>query len=1091
VLNLSKPSKFLSRALILPLVLSFSGTLPVIRTALANDARTDFRALSQQGLDLDEEIKLQVRRARHPGTPGTPDGIPTAGDVSQLEASLLKWKSEIERVLTLPDSPSAAGAEFLPIDGKLRAINSYLNVLTSLATLRIALGLPHALSWSDGFALQVRKALVAEMPGLGTLTTNRMGDRFMPMVIDRGADNQTDPVRLKISASLVQGLELGRLADQPDDDTNLTMLKYLAVRQLISNLADLRYIKRDHDVSIPEIPAPLKAKLDSMGMAQVIAEEQRRAVAEPGARAALLERYAAIADEIQTYVDDELVTELANIIGKDDRKRLAARGPLKEALTESERNNLRESLAQEFNASSAPFSALGARDLDDALASIVANAKANCALKEIMELMGKGVLGDLTSEQRHRIMDRLDSRKESYVAGLEPKTIRRWESEARRATEELLYSSQRIRFIDNVLVHAPEAVKSLQHAYSGETVDPEILSETLQGDLAKLAPSNDAKDEMITITRAGSYLSARGKYAEIVAHDSDSSTVADGTVDPEKIETFLAHHSLAPYLPKPPHTSAERIARIENRIGAVKRSDLRALVKWGEWMGFHRKYSSGNPSLREVVTDKRRADQYVQKLEASVETQYPILGIKVQDGIRLANALTDINPHFESSPQIEDQAQHLIDQALVRIESQVRRNIDKVGSARSGAEIEKVVTSSMMLALVMKGFPEFHLYEDQFIQELLSPSATDQVMRRYVGPYMAYGFGAIMLMHGTNWVAKQGAKRLGWGFLKDAFPVTNVLTWGLDSVLAGYMRSAMIVILADTAYNAYGLYRERQQRQQIQDFSSCSADGPCFFDAEELAAANSAYSVAKWSFFGRMAMDTGLMYLPMGISLVHQFGDRLVMAEFMADTQAFERLGLRPSEFEKVERNMELARSIREGHADVHIVKNAGADVAHLAEFAERLVKMSAENWAELERSYARLSAKIKAGQTYRLPTVIDRLAIQDAFKSLDLSPKKPASWDKIEEARALHSRAAPTRGTEGKVNRAARFLKSYLLADPGVRTREFKLPSLPERKLLKALGRNGMIEKVWDDFARAEIHGMDTGPANDDGSAPKGGWVN
>ena len=130
------------------------------------------------------------------------------------------------------------------------------------------------------------------------------------------------------------------------------------------------------------------------------------------------------------------------------------------------------------------------------------------------------------------------------------------------------------------------------------------------------------------------------------------------------------------------------------------------------------------------------------------------------------------------------------------------------------------------------------------------------------------------------------------------------------------------------------------------------------------------------------------------------------------------------------------------------------------------ITALTAEEWSAYEQAYARLAAKVRAGETYRLPTIIERLGIEDAFKSLGLDIKSATSWDRIEAARAFRESAATSADAAKKVNLAARYLKVYLAEVPNMRVREFVPISKAERALLKTLGRSPILDQFWEDFA-------------------------
>jgi hypothetical protein len=1162
----TKAARLLQQCLAFTLTLSLSGVLPVV--GQIKQARADSKSLAkaaiEEGNQIDAQLKMQVRRARHPGTPGTEKGAANAWDIGLIEGRLRAWKAQLETLLALPSEPKKKGDDFASVELKISAINRYLNELTQLTSLRIALGQSHGPAWSGDLALLVPQDLISEIPGMGTPASSRLGDHYMPMIIDRGAAGGTAPGKLRLSTSLVQGLELAHLADVQNDDTNFTMIKYLATRQLLANLSDLRYVSKSHQVEIPQVPARLRAKLETMGLAAEIAEEQHRAIAEPGSRIALLQTFEGIQASLPQFITPELIQGIAIAAAKTGRQRKQAQDPLRQILTAAETENLPAALEMEISAASIPFSTQNPKELGASLRSLLATAKTNTQLKKLLELIADETLGYLSLEKRRAIMAQLEARRTSYEAEISGKLIQDWQAAARAVSEELLYGEQRRNFVQSVFYGAPEAVDATRAGFSGDSVDPSLLSQVFAPELAALAPSDLANEWFQDIRSAGSYLSARAKYNEIVLKEVSPELMTGGIINAAKARAIIHTRDFAPSrLVVTDNTDPRLAERFRARMGNSHRADLLALIQYGDWMGFHRVYLRHNPSVEDVLTEdikvpdnirktfpgigklahKSRAKEYYARVDAAVTNRYPILAAKIPYDLvthktgwhkaslheadddydsgnddrmvygeydevtrepRLADALVALNPRGTCDEATEAKAAELIDLALVRVEDQIRKNIEKVGNAKNAGEIEKVVTTSMMLSLVMHGFPEFRLYEERFLEDLLSPSLTDQLMRKYAGPAMMYGFGAMMFIKGVDWVAKKMVKR--------AFPITQVFSLGFDSLMAGYMRGAVILMIADSVYQINEQLHMSKERDQAEDFFFCSIEGGCFTDIDQLRAENSAYKLSKWMLYGRLAMDTMLMYLPMARGVYTKWGQKVALKELAQDSEAFAKLGLRIGDFGQVERSMNLARTIRDGRAlgtDI-IQATAGDEGAWIhvrkgqvleledglhyqvdatgwvrqadAEMLSRLVPQffhdassgvtslaTAEGWAALEQGYARLTGKIASGATYRIPTVRERMAVEDAMRALELNPTSSKSWEDIERAQVFHEKAAVGQAAAARVSRAARFLKVYLQASPNIVKTGLEEVTRAERRLIKALNGTQDTESFWECFELME----------------------
>lgn len=1161
----------LRQALVFTLSLSLSGLLPVL--GQIQQARADvtslIRAAIEEGDQIDKQLKMQIRRSRHPGTPGTAKGFTTPPELALLEARFKLWKTQLEHLISLPQEPERHGGDSTSVAVKVSAINRYLQEVAQLTSLRIALGLPHGPSWSKELELAVPQSTLPEISIPTTKEPNRFGERFSPMIIDRGAEGSS-VARIKLSARLIQGLELARLSDVQNDDTNLTMIKYLATRQLLSNLNDIRFVSSNHPIDFPQIPARFRSKLESMGLASEIAEEQYRAIAERGSRFALLQTIDSIGASLPPFVTHELIEGITAVIVPNKKQRKSAQSPIQELFSAAESKGLTKMIEGEIDATTTPFSTQSATRLGDTLRAVLSSAKARTQLNKFFELMTNEGLY-LSLESRRTIMALIDERRASYEAGIPSELILAWQTAAKSLSEDLLFGEQRRNFVQDVLYRAPEAVSSTRQSFSGDVIDPSLLSQVFAVDLAKLSPSDAASAWFYEIRTAGTYLSARAKYNEIVQREISPGLMTGGIINGPKALAIVNTRDFTPKeIPVTENTDPRLADRIRARMGHSRRADLLALIQYGDWMGFHRVYLKHNPSVSDVLEKdvqvpsyfskmfpeavsklgKSRISEYFAHIDAAATNRYPILAVKIpykmvtrktgwhkaskhelEDGDydsgsgdrliygeydeinhepRLADALVGLNAGATCDEATEARAAELIDMALVKIEEQIRKNIEKIGNAKNAGEIEKVVTTSMMLSLVMNGFPEFRLYEERFLEELLSPSLIDQVMHKYAGPAMMYGFGAMMLIKGVNWIAKKAIKR--------AFPITHIFSLGFDSLVAGYMHGAMYLIVADTVYQINETLHQGKQRQQQEDFFFCAVEGSCFTEISELRAANMNYEFSKWMLYGRLAMDTMLMYLPVGRGKFTQWRERISLKEFTADGQAFEKFGLKPGDFNKVERAMKLARMVREkralgpdfviaaeggnpgmynGAGWVHVAQGERVKLGHELsypsevsglisiadlEILSKLVPQfvhdgtsgimslaSAEGWGQLEQSYARLSGKIAAGMAYRLPTVVERMAVEDAFHALELPPGKLKSWEMIEDARALHEKAAPDHESASRINRAARFLTQYRATSPNVTQQGLLEVSSAERRLFKILKRAYPAEAYWSTFELLE----------------------
>jgi hypothetical protein len=1092
---------------------------------------------------LEKLLSTQVRRARYPGTQGTEPGTPTLGDLKAIEARFQRWRIDIEHILALPPESARAGEEFVVVDHKIAAINAYFDRLAQLTVLRIALKQPHGPAWSDQFGLSVTTEMADHIAsGMGEVNTNRIGDKHSSMLVERSADASSDSlVRLKISPGYTQGFELALLSDTRDKGSHLAMIQFLATHQLLSNYYNLRYILPWRGTDLPQVPKRLRDKFETLSVASDIFETQDQMLfAEQAQRLSLQVSYEAIAPQVPRLVTPELAAEIAAIVGSTPKESGKAEAPLFELLQEGESAHAAEELSRYVTSVGRPFSGQTPEERIESLRSALAFSRAKAVMRKILEMQSTSLIPDFSYEAFEQLAKLMSSRQEALKIRIPSDLVTRWRDEAAQYNDSELSGKRRRQFLLDLLALAPEASGETRKAYAGASIDMKLLSQVYAPDLERLAPSEWLSGWMRQIQDAGSYSAARALYVEVTTRELTPGILTGGLVNERKALAAIGAKSFASEeTPLTGNTPLVLAARFRERIAQGRKADLETLVKYGGWMGFHRAHSRPNPAVDEVLTDKDRNALYYELVDQQALNKHPILDIVVPfrfvkkvevpilvepgyvefevverriESARLADALVAINPGrtCPPSPETEAQAETLINYALADLENQIRKNIETVGNATSQEEIRSVLSSSMMISLVMSGFPEFKRFEKSSLEELLSPSLLDMAMNRYATPAMMYGFGAMMLMQGTDWIAKRVSK--------GAYAITHVLNEGFQGVLEGYMRGAMALIVADTAYQISELAHKRSEKRQTEDFFLCSASGPCFSSIENVRAAAATYSRAKAEMVFRITLDLFFMYRPIVRGFLVNRGERAAMRDFAADSQAFETLGLKPGQFGEVERVMSIGRALREkrsigsvlvspqagqGGTWVPVRKgqvlasSAGSEIKAatggwvrvedilvaqrlLPRFSKRLPSAGAgmalkskQGWSAFESAHARLAGKIAQGATYRLPTMVERVAVEDAFRALGLSGADVSSWAKIEKTRALQIRGTPDPEMISRINRAAGFLDKYKVEYPGVATEGLAVPTRPERQLLTALRRSPDVELYWRLFGES-AHGFD-----------------
>jgi hypothetical protein len=318
------------------------------------------------------------------------------------------------------------------------------------------------------------------------------------------------------------------------------MIKYMATRQLLGNLADIRYLSssahRD-TIEIPEIPAKLRAKLESMGLAKEIAAEQDRMLREPAWRITLKKTFSAA--PFPAFSTPELAHGIGEVLADAPRDADRVAAPIAQLLGSAEREMLATSIGEEIEAASMPFSEQDDAQIADTLVPLVATAKLNTQFKKLVELISDETIDDLTLDQRKKILALLDARKAAYEAGIPRAAIRAWVEAARRSINAMIYDDQRDAFVQDVLVRAPLAVARTRAAYAGDTVDPSLLAQVYSNELYKMAPSDEASGWLREIYSQPDWLQARAKFNEIILRELGKG------VHPELVATEIVNEKVA------------------------------------------------------------------------------------------------------------------------------------------------------------------------------------------------------------------------------------------------------------------------------------------------------------------------------------------------------------------------------------------------------------------------------------------------------------------------------------------------------------------------------------------------------------------
>ncbi|HTL12771.1 MAG TPA: hypothetical protein VL588_09805, partial [Bdellovibrionota bacterium] len=504
--------------------------------------------LVDRGEALNRDLETQIRRVKHPGTPGTQAGTPTSFDVGALEARILAFRQEAEAGLALPQLPQADGSPYWAVDLKLTVVNQYFNLLKELINLRMVMGLGHGDGWRQGFDLRMPAQALRQLPGMGVANDPKAGDTFFPMVFVPGpADGQ---VSLRLSKSLIRGMELGRLTDSPDQANFLTMVQYLAVRQLMQNLSEIKYVRRDHQMTWPEFPSDFTHKLESFGVMDDLEAEQEVALLEPALRTNLQRQFENIKAQLPPIVDDAFCGSMADVIlgggtAEEDRQELS--GLLCSSMREAEDKNLAAYLNQEFTSASEILELQNGPELRDSLRFILMNARVNVILRKLLAMNSAHVISVPLSIRR-ALMPLVETRRGWMSAGTPDSVLDGWGHAAKTALESYVYDQRRAEFIENLYVQARSVGAIYDHRVGDDYVDLPVLSSSLAKKIEKRSPKQATRGWIADVAGAGDYAAARDRYAAIMAEQTYPGVLRDGgVVDPGLVKLYTDVADLRPH----------------------------------------------------------------------------------------------------------------------------------------------------------------------------------------------------------------------------------------------------------------------------------------------------------------------------------------------------------------------------------------------------------------------------------------------------------------------------------------------------------------------------------------------------------------
>ncbi len=893
------------------------------------DIYPEMNRLGTETSDIQVSIRKLLRRARHPGAPGSDGGKPTPSEVAAVESRLQTLGRELDTWFAAPSSPTPGEKIFLWDEVKLRLLSAHFNLLTALINLEISLGRDYGRAFIDRFSLQVPLERISMLQGLGKAVRGQLGESFYGLNIDRGGNGAAETIRITLADNIIHGLELGQTTGgDPTSEKYITMVRYLTVRQLLQNLNTIKTLKRVPELASVTIPEALTTKLPSLGLSGNLLAEQEKAALEPLARLALGEAFSDIESSLPVFADDSLTVELARAIATTPQTQREIREAMKSLLERSRLPAFRTLIDGELMMSSLPLSTLTLESLAESMRRIIHQTETSRILARFQEMMSEGTLS-IPMHVREKVMTILDTHAQKFGKKISTALLLERAKKARQISKDRIYTARREALVSDLIGDAVDFERSEQELRREHRVDLAALVRSRSGDIGSMNPSPRLVGWFAQITRAGNWNQARDAYAEVASSQTSSEILVNGLVHPALLERWIEKNrdSLAPKLP---FSNSDINTHLSQSLQSSRIKDLQDLRKTGELLGFHKILPTNHPGVADLIKSSEQLSTYRTALRDGIRDRHPILGTEVTwtgKKLSLAAALLESNPDRISDDETWAQAESLIDQAIEKSEARIRSLIQKAGSAKTLKEISVIAESSLNMELVMSIFPQLGHEQNRALEDLARHSLSEQFFHGKIGGYLSWGFGALMLVQATGFL------------IKPARPFTEAITWGLDPLIKGYMASAIPLVMADTVYQWEELKKKESRLEFSRDIQAAFPLGGSLVEAAAVDALRKDYEWNKWFFYGRVALDTLCMYLPEGYHLVTKVGQKLALREAMADMDAFRILGLEVGNWAGVTR--------------------AQADAM------TRKVILVPDAVAEIEMAHARLLSKVQSGRTW------------------------------------------------------------------------------------------------------------------------------
>ena len=796
---------------------------------------------------------------------------PGAAKVAAFENHFAEFKTQLETALSGD----------LPAEAKQTYVQYYLDRVQELTALRIALSLPHDPLWQNQWGLKLTTATLKTLPGIiAGSSRSAIGQQSFAYITKNIGEGE---ISIHLSATTVQGLELAKLAENPNSSSFLTLVKFLAILQLEQNLSTLHQILPGQTSAAQiEVPKELKQQLQSFGALRTLRLEHDLRVQEALDRPALLITFESIATELPALDNAAFLKVLSQETrGQISPHRISQN--YRELWTKTALSRLEAKIV------GAPklLTSLSDADYLDFLRQTLVAAQMETFVDSLRTFQVSGELKITEASQLARWNNLIAKHETQFSAQISDDLLMRWRSIAAKTRTQKVNLERRDRLTSELIEQAAQLADRYQKLTALSEIDLATLSKSIAPKIESLNMRLHIRSAYAGILSQRDYLSARDEYTRYLVNLSSPEVTREGLADPELLSEFIRTHNFTPTDPGfSPHLNPELKRLLLNQAANARKKDLQDWIKVGNAYGFLSSFANPIPTVQDLIRNSNDWNAYVEARRQLNQNDHPLLTAWVE-GKPLYQQLVAI--HMADDKSARAAAQRFIDAALISTQQKILSDVNRVAQARQLSEIESVATGSLILQLVFDSYPEFIASQEEFVSSLLTQSLQQRLVHRYVGPTLSTGFGGLMLLQGARW------------FIKPAAPFAEVLMKATGPFTASFFKASLGLLGVDTYVQTQDLISATQRAESSEAFASADITGSSLVSVETAENSRRLQMFEAGALAFRLTLDSLFMYLPVGSQFANAIQHKVTLAGFRGDIKAFQKLGITPGEWTRVQ----------------------------------------------------------------------------------------------------------------------------------------------------------------------------------------------